>query len=409
MKIFIVLCVFWLHKAAGFIYSLNDTEYDRLPPMFKLDDFYPCLRDPGDRYCYVDAKLVANGSSELLHTLQEYTIANNFTHYDHNLIHWGICVTKTCRSYLNNHTDANEALEACLNSSLLQTYQLQAHLVKDKVYCTEFEETAKIDTAEKVVAVVVIAIVLLNVLGTLFDLCCVSKSVGGRFLLCFSAKRNWRRLFAPSGEGSEPRLSRLKLFNGMKACTTFLVILGHSPLAAVISTDNPHFLELTYYDFTFHIFYNGNLIVQTFFVLSGCLLAFNLLIMEEKSQLTWPKFPRFVMLRWMRLTPSYAAVLAVIATWMKRLGDGPMWKPVVGVETEACRRDWFYHLLYLNDYVDHSQCMAHTWYLAVDMKLTILGLIVFCLVKSWRGRKVVIGVWFWLECWCQLSAHTCKT
>ncbi|XP_063540775.1 nose resistant to fluoxetine protein 6-like [Cydia strobilella] len=179
-----------------------------------------------------------------------------------------------------------------------------------------------------------------------------------------------------------------------RACTTFLVILGHSPLAAVISSNNPHFVELTYYDPVFQIFYNGNLIVQSFFVLSGCLLAFNLLLMEEKTQLTWPKFPRFVILRWLRLTPPYAAVLAVIATWMKRFGDGPTWKPVVGAETEACRRDWFYHLLYLNDYVDHSQCMAHTWYIAVDMKLTILGLLVFWLVKSWRARKIAIGLAF---------------
>ncbi|XP_063626460.1 nose resistant to fluoxetine protein 6-like [Cydia splendana] len=359
-----------MRQTSGVIYNLNDTEYDRLPPLFKLDDYYPCLRGPGDQYCYVDAKLVTNGSRELLHVIQEYSAANNFTHYDHNLIHWGICVTKTCRQYLGNHT-VHEALEACINSSLQQTHQLQARLVEEKVYCTAFEETDNIDTGDIVVAVILITILTLNVLGTLYDVCCVSKSVGGRFLLCFSAKRNWRRLFAPSGEGSEPRLSRLKLFNGINI-----------------------FILQTYYDPIFHIFYNGNLIVQTFFVLSGCLLAFNLLLGEEKTRLTWPKFPRYVMLRWMRLTPPYAAVLAVIATWMKRFGDGPMWKPVVGVETEACRRDWFYHLLYLNDYVDHSQCMAHTWYLAVDMKLTILGLLVFCLVKSWRARKIAIGVAF---------------
>ncbi|XP_063367006.1 nose resistant to fluoxetine protein 6-like [Cydia amplana] len=279
----------------------QNTEYDRLPPLFKLDDYYPCLRGPGDRYCYVNAILVANGSSELLHFIQEYSAANTFTHYDHNLIHWGVCVTKTCRQYLGNYT-VHETLEACLNSSLQQTHQLQARLVEEKVYCTDFEENDNVETGEIVVA--------------------------------------------------------------------------------------------TYHDPLFHIFYNGNLIVQTFFVLSGCLLAFNLLLVEEKAQLTWPRFPRYVALRWMRLTPPYAAVLAVIATWMKRFGDGPMWKPVVGIETEACRRDWFYHLLYLNDYVDHSQCMAHTWYLAVDMKLTVLGLLVFYLMKSWRARKIAIGVAF---------------
>ncbi|XP_063626463.1 nose resistant to fluoxetine protein 6-like [Cydia splendana] len=324
---------------------------------------------------------------------QEYS-ANNITHYDHNLIHWGVCVTKTCRQYLGNHT-VHEALEACLNSSLQQTHQLQARLVEDQVYCTEFGETIPLDTGDIIVATVLITILALNLLGSLYDFCFVpEKSVVGKVLLCFSVKRNWKRLSSPSGEGPEPRLRRLKMFNGVKSFTTFLVVMGHSPMAALITSNNTHFIELTYYNAIYHIFHNGNLIVQSFFMTSGFLLAFNLLVVEEKVKLTWNKFPKWTMLRWMRLTPPYAVVLAVVATWMRRFGNGPMWQTAVGVEVDACRRDWYYHLLYVNDYVDYSQCMSHTWYLAADFQLTILGLLLFCCLRSWRARKIAIAVTF---------------
>lgn len=69
-----------------------------------------------------------------------------------------------------------------------------------------------------------------------------------------------------------------------------------------------------------------------------------------------------------------------------------MWKSIIGEEADACRRDWYYQLLYVNDYVDPSKCMEHTWYIAVDMKLTILGLVIFCLLRGWRARKIAIGV-----------------
>ncbi|XP_061721047.1 O-acyltransferase like protein-like [Cydia pomonella] len=89
---------------------------------------------------------------------------------------------------------------------------------------------------------------------------------------------------------------------------------------------------------------------------------------------------------------TYAAVLAIIATWMRRFGNGPMWQTVVGAEVDACRRDWYYHLLYVNNYVDYSQCMGHAWYLGADMMLTVFGLLIFCVLRSWRARKIAIGV-----------------
>ncbi|XP_047997328.1 uncharacterized protein LOC125234949 [Leguminivora glycinivorella] len=390
-----------VERRARRMIPLPDTEYDRLPPLFHLDEFDPCLRGPGDRYCYVNARLTANGSNELLNIIQEYS-TNHFTHYNHSLLQWGICVTKTCRQHLANNT-VHEALEACLNSSLEKTHHLQARIVEDEVYCTEFGETNFIDTGDIIVAIVFIATLALNLLGSFNDFGFVpQKCLISRVLVCFSGKRNWERLTAPPGEGPEPRLQRLKMFNGVKTLTTFLVVYGHSPLVALTAVNNTHFVELNYYNPISLIVFNGSIIVQSFLVISGFLLAFNLLLLEDKVKLTWSKLPMFTMLRWMRLTPPYAAVLAVVATWMRRFGNGPMWKSTVGVEADACRQEWYYHLLYVNDYVVPSKCMEHTWYLAVDMKLTILGLLIFCL-PSWRARKVAISVAFIIGVFTQVA------
>ncbi|XP_047997366.1 O-acyltransferase like protein-like [Leguminivora glycinivorella] len=393
--LFVVFCVLFSQHASGVIYRLNASEYSRLPQLFHYEPYYSCLLAAGDTYCYVDARLLANESNQLFDVIKGYS-AYNKTHFDHTIVHRGVCVTQTCRDYLDNATGVVPAVEACFNDTLYKSYGLQTKILKDFVYCTKFDEPAGYDLVDYTIVVLLLALVLLNVAGSLVDYfgCTGKKSIGGRLLLCFSFKRNWDRLRTAAGEGPEPRLKRLKCFTGLKTITTMLVIMAHSPLNSAISTVDPEFLENLYHNPAATFLFNGTLIVQTFFLVSGFLLAYNLLLMEETRTIGWDMLPKGVLIRWLRLTPVNAVILAFIATWQRHLGSGPLWKALVHKEASQCRRDWFYNLLYVNNYVDNSDCMPHTWYLGADMQLSVLGLVIFCLITSSNFRKMAVAAVF---------------
>ncbi|XP_063386162.1 uncharacterized protein LOC134672192 [Cydia fagiglandana] len=371
------------------------SEYALLPQLFFLDNYHNCLMAPGDTYCYVDARLVTNETNQLLTVIQEFS-AYSKTHFDRTIVHRGVCVTQTCRDYLDNSSGLVPTVEACLNSTLYKSHGLQTKVMKDVVYCTKFEEPAGYDLVDYVVALVMLVLVLFNVAGSLTDHvgCAETKSTGGRLLLCFSIKRNWVRLRTAAGDGPEPRLERLKCFTGLKTITTILVIMAHSPINIAISTSDPEFLENIYHNPAATFLFNGTLIVQTFFLVSGFLLAYNLLLMEEKRPISWDMLPKGVLIRWLRFAPVNAVVLAFVATWQRHLGSGPLWKSLVHKEASQCRHDWFYNLLYVHNYVDNSDCMPHTWYLGADMQLSVLGLVIFCLVTSPKLRKMAVAAAF---------------
>jgi len=60
-----------------------------------------------------------------------------------------------------------------------------------------------------------------------------------------------------------------------------------------------------------------------------------------------------------RLTPAYLVVLGFYATLLVRLGSGPSWNKFVEQPAEACRHNWFYNLIYLNNYIDNGHQVSY--------------------------------------------------
>lgn len=61
-----------------------------------------------------------------------------------------------------------------------------------------------------------------------------------------------------------------------------------------------------------------------------------------------------------RLTPVYAIMVALAASWFNHLGSGPMWNHIVSTETEDCRQNWWYNLLYVNNYINTDKTVSQT-------------------------------------------------
>ncbi|XP_063540316.1 nose resistant to fluoxetine protein 6-like isoform X2 [Cydia strobilella] len=337
---------------------------------------------------FVSAQLHGNLSDPLYHTLVEYS-ANTITHFDHTHIRRGICPKKTCARHMHTSTNLTEVVEACLNESLTRDYSLTAKIFE--AYCEDYSKESKLDSGDYTFAVVILVLLGLNLLGSFYDFFCENgkNKLVGKCLLCFSVRRNWQRLAAPGS--ASPMQRRIKSIHSFRTITALLVILGHSPIPSILVGADPQFMEETYHNILFHMLYNGTLIVQTFFMISGFLMAYNMLLSEQKRPLSWLNLPKGVLLRWLRLTPPYALVMFFVMTWMRHLSVGPFYLKSVTSEAVACHRDWWQHLLYIHNYIDHSQCMAHAWYLGAEFQLSILGLSVFCVLHSNRVRKMAIG------------------
>lgn len=110
-------------------------------------------------------------------------------------------------------------------------------------------------------------------------------------------------------------------------------------------------------------------------VIGGFLTAFLFLMrMEKEKSSSFTLFLRGVVGRYARLAPLLALTILVHATWLYRLGDGPFWDKVNFSERQFCRENWWTNLIFLDNYINvEEKCLIHSWYVAADFWLRIMG------------------------------------
>ncbi|KAJ8716964.1 hypothetical protein PYW08_005363 [Mythimna loreyi] len=399
-QLLLVLFAF-VGRSTAVIYKLNVSQYNKMPALYKMDDYEACMAEPGGTYCIVDVTLHEGANADLMAMIQGYS-EQKVKHFNHTQIHRGVCVTRTCKDFTrvpntNETLGLRDTLEGCLNNSLYSQYRLEGSLTHLR-YCDKEGERVTLDYGDIAMAVVYFIVIMLNVIGSLYDVLTYKKDdkTGNPYLLAFSIRKNWGRLIAPSNSGQEPRLERLKLFYGLRAMTMFCVFFSHTTLIMSYSyVANPLYIETSYEDPLKQILFNGSLVTHTFFVMSSFLLAFNFQLYTEKHNVGWVHYPKGIILRYLRLTPTYALVLFTITTWMRHAFHGPLWQLVVTTESDACRHYWWAQLLYINNYIyDDAYCLPQTWYLAADIQLFCMGLLICMVARTYKTRAVLLSVLF---------------
>ncbi|KOB57982.1 hypothetical protein OBRU01_25569, partial [Operophtera brumata] len=180
-------------------------EYRLMPPMLRLDPYESCMRHPGAVYCTASMTFVSDEPSPLLTLMQvacllpalnptpfrtqgkcwysplllllfqEYS-EHRSTHFNHTRVLYGTCMTTTCPTFYNTAVDLRLNLEACRNKTLYEEYKLRVQ-VEDDVSCVGGKhDENQIGPAQIVMAAILIALVMLNVIGSLYDVFCKEKS-----------------------------------------------------------------------------------------------------------------------------------------------------------------------------------------------------------------------------------------
>ena len=163
----------------------------------------------------------------------------------------------------------------------------------------------------------------------------------------------------------------------------FWVILGHTHNWTLWSgVDNARYVLFSVARrFSYLTILNAYFSVDTFFFLSGLLVAYLTLREMSRRKPGWSRFPflMYYIHRILRLTPAYAFVLFGFWFLAPHLGNGPMYNNFMGVgraNYNACVKYWWTNLLYINNLYPWKladECMAWTWYLANVLQFYILA------------------------------------
>ncbi|KAK0053766.1 nose resistant to fluoxetine protein 6 [Biomphalaria pfeifferi] len=190
-----------------------------------------------------------------------------------------------------------------------------------------------------------------------------------QILLSFSVYTNASKVL----NTSQPPGS-LSAINGIRCLSMSWVVLGHMyvfGLTSVVNTAEE--LPLYMKRWTFDAISNALVSVDTFFTLSGLLVAY--LTTKEMSKKGWKiNWGLFYFHRFWRLTPPYMMVLVIGLGLQRFMGSGALWATVQPVDKSNCEDNWWTNLLYVNNLVNKDKmCLGHSWYLANDMQFYVLS------------------------------------
>ncbi|XP_060063191.1 O-acyltransferase like protein-like [Ylistrum balloti] len=211
-----------------------------------------------------------------------------------------------------------------------------------------------------------------------------------KLLLSFSVWTNGKKLLNAEQGGA------LGAVNGIRFLSMSWVILGHTYSFSMTFIQNP----LSYYTsmlsrWSFMVIMNGLMSVDTFFTMSGLLVAYVVLkeMKKEKGRINWFMF---YFHRFWRLTPAYMLILMIDATLSPYLGDGPQWINE-GFETKNCAESWWTNLLYVNNFVKTDKlCLGVSWYLANDMQFYVISPLLLVPLYFFRKKGVLVCAVFLL-------------
>ena len=193
--------------------------------------------------------------------------------------------------------------------------------------------------------------------------------------------------------------SAITSINGMRVLSMFWVILCHTHLwIFLVGVRNSTIMVGVVQRWTFQAIINGFFSVDSFFFLSGLLVAF--LTLRDMSRRSG-RFPAlmYYIHRYLRITPTYAFLLFFQWFLTVHLADGPLYPSQYGPGSppyEACSQYWWTNFLYINNFHPwklNEECMGWSWYLANDMQFYIVApLMVVMLYYSLPLGLVNVGV-----------------
>ncbi|XP_035740471.1 O-acyltransferase like protein-like isoform X1 [Vespa mandarinia] len=345
-----------------------------------------------------------NGASRELDfgdLLVNVAVASNATKWRSGntiIYEWMWCVPSSC-----NHSEVQEFLEITLDPLKVEGRVDFVINVPIKSCRTLETEQTTFDPSDWVYISILVIFSLIIIASTTFDIARRGHSStlnpkarshvflsGKEYILfsSFSFYTNCKNLF-----NTDRHQDSIACLDGLRFLSICWIIYGHTYYMEVMGIN----MDLTqvpkmHESWSKMLVLNGNMVTDTFFLLSGVLLAYTEIIKKEKNSNWKLDVIGLYLHRYSRLTPAYAMMIGFYATIYSKFGSGPHWDAWVGSNRDYCRENWWTNLLYVNNYVNVSDmCMSQSWYLATDMQLIWLSpIFLYPMLKPARR------IFFWI-------------
>ncbi|XP_045490649.1 O-acyltransferase like protein-like [Pieris rapae] len=387
-------------------------EYYSMPPLFQLDDYDTCLAKNGV-FCLGSFHLTVpkdNGQITPIDSpenvgyshidyrgkkLYDILQANSYEkhRFNHTLIHRGLCSSLTCFGRTDGHLSNRKKFQQCVNDLSRSQYGLDATLIHLD-YCKNAQTPRRVppDVADQGFFVLCAALLVANLIGTFYDLSRNKDKKANQLLLSWSIINNFKKLFHVY-PNDDTLVSRFNPIHGFKSVSLIVEILAHSVIVSHIGyLHNPEFLETRRLHPLAMFLTNGSIGVQGYILLSSFLFIHNFQLMELRHKISSIQLFFIMLLRRVtRILPVYMFMVYFTATWSRFLGDGPLWIPIMDKEAQLCRLKWWSHALFIHNlYRPNDRCLLQTWFVAVDMQLYALAILLAILLTNRRRAAIKI-------------------
>eukprot|EP00854_Cymbomonas_tetramitiformis_P006531 gene6531-7826_t len=216
-----------------------------------------------------------------------------------------------------------------------------------------------------------------------------------KYLECFSLTDNLWSLC-----DTTQRFAQTSALEGARVLSMQWVVIGHLYLMIRYTVSNVLFVEKEMKRWTFVTIENATVSVDSFFSISGFLLALVTLRKLRGRPSLRPlarckQMIMFIVHRWLRLTPGLAVVMLVVARLVPYVSDSPKWSQVMGSNADYCNKHWWANLLYVNNFVPRNlaeECVAQSWYLANDFQFFIFTMPILMSFRDYAPFRNSLGL-----------------
>ncbi|XP_063366596.1 nose resistant to fluoxetine protein 6-like isoform X2 [Cydia amplana] len=372
----LVLCACFQKKSClNLSYKISDEDYYKLPELFALDNYEKCLSQKDTVYCVGTFELQTSQPSQVFDKLKKLT-EDTIINFNHTKLYRGVCLGSIGKCAINETVPLEKSFEHCIDQEIRKDFNLRAHL-SEFDYCKHREDKRKFDTLDRIFILYICTIVLLNFIGTTYDVChkdgrSTGEYIRNSWIMAFSLRNNWRKLTDNVGTSGQT----FQCFHGMRAILTILVHFAHTIMALIMGfIPNPRYVELVGDRPEFVIFFNGTVVIQTFIVITSFLRTMKTFWQADHGKLSYISVFEAVIERYIRISPSFITAIGLSATLVPHLSDGPLWKKHVEGEAEICRTT-FWRQLFLVQNIYPPSCHPQAWYLAVDFQVYLLTTVI---------------------------------
>lgn len=225
-----------------------------------------------------------------------------------------------------------------------------------------------------------------------------------RCLLAFNPITNGSKII----NTDPPARDNLNCIHGLRVFSLGWVVLVHTYLQVFSIADNKSLRTVTERNVMFQTVSNATFSVDTFFFISGLLVAIlffrsrSNIKSENKSFLTTSlsKFLIMIVYRFFRLTPAYLFVLGMNEIAIKHAVSKTVFSPGI-VDHLTCEQFWWRNALYINSLFPRTEmCMLWSWYMANDTQFYVLGILLLLLsvkflkIVAFTVLCLIVSSWF---------------